>query len=99
MPHWNWPGKEGQDIRVIAFSNCARVELLLNGQSLGTKDMPRNGHLEWTVKYAPGTLLAKGFDAGGRGWPPTSWRPRAPRARLSTEHGGVLGRTAKTWRR
>ena len=65
MPHWNWPGKHGQDIRVIAFSNCA-VELFLNGQSLGAKEMPRNEHLQWTVKYAPGTLTAKGFDAHGQ---------------------------------
>ncbi len=66
MPHWNWPGKEGQEIRVIAFSNCARVELFHNGQSLGVKQMPRNEHLEWHVKYAPGTLSAKGFDANGQ---------------------------------
>ena len=66
LPHWNWPGKEGQDIRVVAFSNCARVELWLNGHSLGVKDMPRNEHLEWTVKYAPGTLRAKGYDARGK---------------------------------
>ncbi len=62
LPHWNWPGKEGQDIRVIAFSNCRSVELFLNGQSLGSKPMPRNGHLEWQVKYAPGTLSAKGYN-------------------------------------
>ena len=36
LPHWNWPGKEGQEIRVDAFSNCKRVELFLNGASLGT---------------------------------------------------------------
>ncbi|MBV9124814.1 MAG: DUF4982 domain-containing protein [Planctomycetes bacterium] len=66
MPHWNWPGKEGQNMRVIAFSNCAKVELFLNGKSLGIQDMPRNGHLEWTVRYAPGTLSAKGYDAAGK---------------------------------
>ena len=66
MPHWNWPGLEGKDIHVVAFSNCSRVELFLNGKSLGAKEMPRNGHLEWTVKYEPGALSAKGFDAAGR---------------------------------
>jgi beta-galactosidase len=64
MPHWNWPGKEGREIKVIVFSNCERVELSCNGQSRGTKDMPRNGHLEWSVKYAPGSLSAKGFNGG-----------------------------------
>jgi beta-galactosidase len=62
MPHWNWPGKEGREIKVIVFSNCERVELFCNDQSLGTKAMPRNGHLEWSVKYAPGSLSAKGYN-------------------------------------
>ncbi len=64
MPHWNWPGREGQEIKVIAFSNCEKVELFHNGQSLGIKEMPRNLHLEWTVKYSPGTLSAKGYNKG-----------------------------------
>jgi beta-galactosidase len=61
---WNWPGKEGQSIRVIAFSNARQVELFLNGQSLGTKTMLRDGHLEWEVPYAPGRLLAKASTNG-----------------------------------
>jgi beta-galactosidase len=64
MPHWNWLGKEGQTIDVRAFSNCEEVELFLNGQSLGKKTMPKNSHLQWPVKYAPGTLNAKGFNRG-----------------------------------
>jgi beta-galactosidase len=64
LPHWNWSGKEGQDIDVWCFSNCEEVELFLNGQSLGKKTMPRNSHLQWTVKYAPGTLSAKGYSGG-----------------------------------
>ena len=66
LPHWNWTGKEGQPIDVWAYSNAARVEVLLNGASLGAKDMPRNGHLSWSVPYAPGTLEARGFDASGK---------------------------------
>jgi beta-galactosidase len=65
LPHWNWPGKEGQEIRVDALSNCKEVELFLNGQSLGKQAMKRNSKLSWQVKYAPGTLSAKGFDAAG----------------------------------
>jgi beta-galactosidase len=37
LPHWNWPGREGQVIPVLAYSNCNRVELFLNGRSLGEK--------------------------------------------------------------
>ncbi len=65
LPHWNWPGKEGQDIDVWAFSNCKQVELFLNGQSLGRQTMPHDGHLAWPVKYEPGTLSAKGYDDAG----------------------------------
>ena len=58
---WNWKGKQGQGIRVLAFSNAQRVELFLNGKSLGTKDMPHDAHVEWQVPYAPGELSAKAY--------------------------------------
>ncbi len=64
LPHWNWSGKEGKEIKVWAYSNCDEVELFLNGISLGKKQIPTHSHLEWIVKYAPGTLLAKGFKNG-----------------------------------
>jgi beta-galactosidase len=64
LPHWNWPGKEGQEIDVRALSNCEEVELFLNGSSLGRQPMKRNSELRWKVKYAPGVLSAKGFKAG-----------------------------------
>ena len=77
LPHWNWsasadssgatrPGKEGQEIRVDALSNCKSVELFLNGASLGKQAMKPNSKLSWQVKYAPGTLSAKGFDDAGK---------------------------------
>jgi beta-galactosidase len=62
LPHWNWPGKEGQNIDVWCFSNCKEVELFLNGKSLGRQTMKRNSHLEWKVNYEPGTLSAKGYN-------------------------------------
>jgi len=61
FPHWNWPDKVGQPIKVGCYSNYDAVELVLNGVSLGKKPMPRNGHLEWQVPYQPGTLEARGF--------------------------------------
>jgi beta-galactosidase len=64
LPHWNWPGKEGQEIDVWAQSNCEELELFLNGQSQGRKKMEKNSHLEWKVKCAPGTLLARGYTGG-----------------------------------
>jgi beta-galactosidase len=45
LPHWNWPGREGQLIPVLAYSNCNTVELFLNGRSLGAKarEFPAQG--------------------------------------------------------
>ena len=65
LPHWTWPGKEGQPIDVRVYSNAASVELFLNRKSLGRKLMPRNSHLEWKVLYEPGKLLAVGYDSAG----------------------------------
>lgn len=64
LPHWNWPDKNGQDIDIWAYSNCKEVELFLNGRSLGKKNTLKNSHLQWMVKYEPGTLLAKGYNDG-----------------------------------
>lgn len=59
FPHWNWAGKEGQEISVWVYTNCDEVELFLNGASLGKQRMRPLDHLEWKVRYAPGQLVAK----------------------------------------
>ena len=64
FPHWNWTGREGQEIDVWVHTNLERVELFLNGQSLGAQTLPKDGHLAWKVKYAPGTIEARGFRGG-----------------------------------
>jgi beta-galactosidase len=45
LPHWTWPGREGQVIPVICYTNCDSVELYLNGQSYGVQSyvFPRVG--------------------------------------------------------
>ncbi|MGA2032967.1 MAG: glycoside hydrolase family 2 TIM barrel-domain containing protein [Thermoguttaceae bacterium] len=62
LPHWNWAGYDGRPIPVWAVTNCDSVELLLNGKSLGEKNLDRQNslHLAWDVSYAPGTLKAIG---------------------------------------
>jgi beta-galactosidase len=64
LPHWNWPGREGQEIDARALSNCEEVELFLNGRSLGRQTMKKDSELKWKVKYAPGALSAKGYKNG-----------------------------------
>ena len=61
---WNWKGREGQPIRVVAFSNAKQVELYLNGRSLGVRDVPPNEYAEWRVPYTPGHLVAKASTNG-----------------------------------
>jgi beta-galactosidase len=66
VPHWNWAGKEGQPIKVMALANCDTVELLLNGKSLGEKPVDKFKMVSWEVPYAPGRLEAVGKTNGGR---------------------------------
>jgi beta-galactosidase len=66
-PHWNWPvnwGEAPPTIDVWVNSNADSVQLLLNSKSQGTKIMPRNGHLQWDVKYAQGKLEVIGYKKG-----------------------------------
>ncbi len=65
FPHWNWIGKEGRPVKVRAYTNCAEVELRLNGELLGRKAVARNGYFETFVPYRPGRIEAVGFDAAG----------------------------------
>ena len=66
FPHWNWTGREGEEIDVRAYCNLERVELFLNGRSLGAQNVAPNGHLSWKVPYQPGTLEARAFKGGAR---------------------------------
>ncbi len=60
-PHWNWEGKDGENIEVWVNTNAQNVELFLNGKSLGKKEMERNSHLKWIVPYKKGTLKAVAY--------------------------------------
>jgi len=54
FPHWNWPGREGQVMPVLAYTSCDGVELFLNGKSFGVKarEFPRQGTAGGWNKYA-----------------------------------------------
>ncbi len=59
FPHWNFEGREGDEMRVWVYSNLDEVELFVNGQSAGSQPVPRLGHVEWKVKYEPGAIEAR----------------------------------------
>ena len=60
FPHWNWLGREGEEIPVWVYSNLDEVELFVNGRSLGVQKVPYLGHVEWKVNYEPGLIEARG---------------------------------------
>jgi beta-galactosidase len=64
-PHWTWPGHEGETLEVRAYTNCAEVELRLNGRSLGRARPAAGKFVNWQVPYAPGRLETIGRDARG----------------------------------
>ena len=59
LPHWNFEGREGEIIKVWAYTNCEELELFLNGKSLGKRSIVKYGHGEWDVEYTPGTLTVE----------------------------------------
>jgi beta-galactosidase len=64
VPHWNWAGREGQPVTVMALANVERVRLVLNGKTVGEQDVDRFEMPRWQVPYAPGRLEAIGYRGG-----------------------------------
>jgi beta-galactosidase len=56
LPHWNWPGRACELIQVDVYSNCAEVELFVNGLSAGRKLHIRGKITSWLVAYAVGEI-------------------------------------------
>ena len=56
LPHWTWPGREGQVTPVHVYTNADEAELFVNGVSQGRK--VREGYrFVWdSVVYRPGTV-------------------------------------------
>ncbi|MEN4100931.1 MAG: glycoside hydrolase family 2 TIM barrel-domain containing protein, partial [Anaerolineaceae bacterium] len=64
---WNWPGSEGDHLRVQVYSRSEEVELWLNGRSLGRKPAGKPQRLIAqfdAVPYEPGELKAVAYDGG-----------------------------------
>ena len=64
FPHWDWHGREGDEIPVWVYSNLDEVELFVNGKSLGNQKVPHLGHVEWKARYEPGVIEARGSKDG-----------------------------------
>jgi beta-galactosidase len=64
FPHWNWEGREGDEIPVWVYTNAEEVELFVNGKSVGSQKVPLLGHVEWKVRYEPGSIEARASKRG-----------------------------------
>ncbi|MBV8857817.1 MAG: DUF4982 domain-containing protein, partial [Acidobacteria bacterium] len=83
LPHWNWPGREGQTTPVHVYTSGDEAELFLNGRSLGRKKRgPFEYRLRWDeVKYEPGELRVVAYREGKR-WAEDVMKTTGPAARL-----------------
>ena len=67
MPSWSFRGYEGKTADVEVYARCAKVELRLNGKTLGTKAAnPKNCVFRFKAPYENGTLEAIAYDEAGK---------------------------------
>ena len=64
FPHWNFEGREGDEIPVWVYTNLDEVELFVNGKSVGSKKVPHLEHVDWKVKFEAGSIEARGSKDG-----------------------------------
>ncbi len=68
LPHWTWPGREGELTPVHVYTSGDEAELFLNGKFLGRKSKGNAYRIVWDqVCYTPGTLEVIAYK-GGREW-------------------------------
>ena len=72
LPHWTWPGREGEVTPVYVYTDYPEAELFVNGRSQGRlKKQPSERldryRLRWNeVRYEPGTIEVVAYDEQGR---------------------------------
>ena len=64
LPHWTWPGREGQVTPVHVYTSGDEAELFVNGKSQGRK--AKEGYrIRWgDVVYEPGTVMVIAYKGG-----------------------------------
>lgn len=64
VPHWTWPGREGQVTPVHVYTSGKVGELFLNGKSLGIREKSMFDYrLRWDdALYEPGTLEVRVYE-------------------------------------
>ena len=71
LPHWTWPGREGEVTPVFVYTNYPSAELFINGKSQGVRtkdpsDEQGRYRLMWMdTVYEPGEVKVVALDAAG----------------------------------
>jgi beta-galactosidase len=71
LPHWSWPGREGQVTPVFVYTDYPSAELFINGRSQGRRTRNNNTlteryRLMWMdAVYEPGEIRVVAYDAQG----------------------------------
>jgi len=71
LPHWTWPGREGETTPVFVYTDMPSAELFVNGQSMGRREkndstVQHRYRLMWNdVVYRPGEVRVVAYDADG----------------------------------
>lgn len=71
LPHWTWPGREGEITPVFVYTNFPKAELFINGKSQGMREKndstrQHRYRLMWNdVVYQPGEVTVVAYDAAG----------------------------------
>lgn len=63
LPSWSWTGCEGKKANVEVHARAARVELVLNGHTVGSKTLKNDCLARFSIPYESGTLEAVSYDA------------------------------------
>ena len=63
IPSWSWTGCEERKANVEVYARAARVELVLNGHTVGSKTLKNDCLARFSIPYESGTLEAVSYDA------------------------------------
>ena len=66
IPSWSWNGCAGKPADVEVYARAAKVELFVNGRSVGVKEMKHDCIARFRCTYGDGVLLAVSYDAAGK---------------------------------
>ena len=65
LPHWTWPGREGEVTPVHVYTSGDSAELFVNGKSMGLRQKGEGYRICWEdVTYAPGSLKVVAYKDG-----------------------------------